>query len=101
MMAPNGRKRKLMPIRAKARICASPGFDASKGARNSGASKVPVSWAKIKKSYHSMVVPTRVPARTLRSSLGVLGPASESTKEGVVIENSIVYAGLLRDETLS
>jgi hypothetical protein len=37
----------------------------------------------------------------LRSSLGVLGPTSESTKEGVVIENSVVYAVLLRDETPS
>jgi hypothetical protein len=27
----------------------------------------------------------------------VLGPTSESTNEGVVINNSIVYAGLLRD----
>ena len=27
-----------------------------------------VAWAKMKKSYHSMVVPTTVPAMTLRSS---------------------------------
>ena len=94
-MAPSGRNRKLMPMRAKDRICARPGLEAFSGARNSGDSSVAVSWAKMKKSYHSMVVPTSVPARTLRSSCLLLGPASESTLEVAVIETPLLGAEVL------
>ncbi|MCY1465978.1 hypothetical protein D9M71_841910 [compost metagenome] len=84
-----------MPMRAKERICARPGLEAFSGARNSGDSSVAVSWAKMKKSYHSMVVPTSVPARTLRSSCLLLGPASESTLEVAVIETPLLGAEIL------
>ena len=99
--APSGRNRKLMPMRAKERICARPGLESCSGVRNSGDSSVPVSWAKMKKSYHSMVVPTSVPARTLRSSCLCWGPARESTKEGAVIGTPWLKAGVLPGETPS
>src|SRR3954464_15566978 len=95
MIAPSGRNRKLMPISANERICARPGLDALSGARNNGESSVAVSWAKMKKSYHSMVVPTSVPARTLRSSRLLLGPATESTDEVTVIGTPLLGAGVL------
>ncbi|MNI74420.1 hypothetical protein D3C73_1305020 [compost metagenome] len=74
-----------MPIVANDRSWATPGLDFSKGERNNGANRVAVSWAKMKKSYHSMVVPTNVPASTLRSSRLLLGPDGESTVEVAVI----------------
>ena len=100
-MAPSGRNRKLMPIRAKDRICARPGLESFSGVRNSGDSSVAVSWAKMKKSYHSMVVPTRVPARTLRSSCLLLGPDSESTCEVAVIGTPWLGAAMLPGDEVS
>ena len=84
-----------MPIRAKDRICARPGFEACSGVRNSGGQQRPRQLGKDEK-----VVPLdggayKGPGQDLASSLRVLGPASESTKEGVVIETPLFKAGVL------